>query len=203
MALPPGGAAVDGAHLPGVIQTLTTSVGAPAGDVTAPLPDLDGLWRDSELCGDLFQREHPSRTQPLAVVGDAAQPAQLGERRHAERLSPSAGEPAFVEDADDLVVGMVVEQLVDEGDGRRRGGVQFVGGERSWDLERVGSTAREADVGGDVLLGAHQGDVGDEQAHEPLALAHRGGRVAPELGQVTRQRSDPCPLLLIERSGLS
>jgi len=51
-------------------------------------------------------------------------------------------------------------------------------------------SAGEPDVRGDLLVAADQGDVGDEQADQSLALAHRGGRVVPERGEVGGQRAD-------------
>ena len=52
---------------------------------------------------------------------------------------------------------------------------------------------------GDLLACSDQGDVGDEQADQSLALAHRGGWVLPERGEVCGERADPLCLLVGER----
>ena len=87
------------------------------------------------------------------MVGrDAAVRAQLGERDDGERLAPAAGEALVVEDLDGLVVGVIVEQLVDQRDRAGWGGVRLPGAQRPGDGERVLLSAGEADVRGDVLV---------------------------------------------------
>lgn len=54
-------------------------------------------------------------------------------------------------------------------------------------------------VCGDLLVPADQGDVGDEQAGQSLAFAHRGRRVLPQRGQVGGERADPGLLFVGER----
>ena len=54
-------AAVRGAGLAGVVEVGAAAVDPPAGDVPAALPGLDRLGGDTELCGDLVEREHAVR----------------------------------------------------------------------------------------------------------------------------------------------
>ena len=53
----------------------------------------------------------------------------------------------------------------------------------------------------DLLACLVQRDVGDEQADQPLAFAHRGRRVSPERGEVCGERADLGLLLVGERPG--
>ena len=95
------------AALTGVIEVGAAAVDPPAGDVPAPLPDLDRLGGDSELGGDLLEREHACGSEPLVVGANAAVPAQLGERGNGERVTPPAGQSLVVEDLDRLVIGVL------------------------------------------------------------------------------------------------
>ena len=54
-------------------------------------------------------------------------------------------------------------------------------------------------MSGDLLVAAEQGDIGEEQSDQPLALADRGRRVSPERGEVGGERADPGLLLVGER----
>ena len=129
--------AVEGAALAGVVEVGASTVDPAAGDVPSALPDLDRLGADAELFGDLIECQHAGGSESLVVAGDAAVAAQLGERGDGERVAPAAGQPALVEDRDGLVVGVVVEQLVDQRDRCGRGGVRFPGAQGSWDGEGV------------------------------------------------------------------
>src|SRR5208282_1017368 len=62
--------------------------------------------------------------------------------------------------------------------------------------------AGEADVRGDGIAGAGDGDVGEQQPGDALALAHRGGGVVPDAGQVGDQLGDPVFLSRRERAGV-
>ena len=52
---------------------------------------------------------------------------------------------------------------------------------------------------GDLVARVVERDVGDEEADQPLAFAHRGCRVDPQRREVGRERADP-GLLVGERS---
>src|ERR1035437_816628 len=111
----------------GGVEVGAAAVDPPAGDVPSPLPDLDRVGGDAELCGDLVEREHARGSESLVVGRDAAVAAQLGEGDDGERVAPPAGQALLVEDLDRLVVGVMVEQLVDQRDRAGRGGVRFPG----------------------------------------------------------------------------
>ena len=51
--------------------------------------------------------------------------------------------------------------------------------------------AGQAGGRGDGVAGPRDGDVGEQQPGDPLALADRGGRVVPDGGQVGDQLGDP------------
>ena len=51
--------------------------------------------------------------------------------------------------------------------------------------------AGQADVRGDGVAGAGDGDVGEQQPGDALAFAHRGGGVVPDAGQVGDELADP------------
>jgi hypothetical protein len=130
-------AAVWRALLAGVVEVGAAAVDPVAGGVAAALPDLDCLRADAELLGDLVEGEHALGAEPVMVGGDAADAAQLGERGDGERLAPAAGQPLVVEDLHRLVVGVLVEQLVDQRDRRRWRGVRFPRPQWPWHLQRV------------------------------------------------------------------
>ena len=57
--------------------------------------------------------------------------------------------------------------------------------------EGAGLAAGQADVRGDGVAGAGDGDVGEQQPGDALAFAHRGGGVVPDAGQVGDELGDP------------
>ncbi len=57
-AAPTGAAPVGRTLLAWVIQVFVSTIDAPAGDVAAPLPDLDRLRADAELGSDLAESQH-------------------------------------------------------------------------------------------------------------------------------------------------
>ena len=57
---------------------------------------------------------------------------------------------------------------------------------------------RTAAPGSRVLLGSDQGDVGDQQPHQTLALAVRGTRVGLHGREVPGQGGDPGSLGIVE-----
>jgi hypothetical protein len=93
---------------------------------------------------------------------------------------------------------VVVEQFVDQRDGGVRRGVQFPSGERSGELQGVGSPSRQADMDRDVLGTAHERDVGDEQSDESLALPHWRRRVSPQRGEILDQCPDADSVLIVQ-----
>ena len=113
-------AAIGRAGLTGVVEVFAAKVDPTAGDVAASLPDLDRLDGDAELGGDLLEREHACGSEPLVVRRDAAVLAELGQRDNGEWVTPTAGQALAVEDLDRLVIGVIVEQLIDQRD--RAGG---------------------------------------------------------------------------------
>ena len=60
----------------------------------------------------------------------------------------------------------------------------------------------QADVRGDGVAGAGDGDVGEQQPGDALAFAGWGGGVVPDAGQVGDQLPDPGFLLFSELAGV-
>ena len=120
-----------------MVEVGAATVDPPAGDVSASLPDLDRLGGDAELGGDLVEREHACGSEPLVVRRDAAVLAQLGQRDDGEWVAPAAGQALVVEDLDRLVIGVIVEQLVDQRDRRGWRGVRLPRPQRPWHVQRV------------------------------------------------------------------
>ena len=79
---------------------------------------------------------------------------------------------------------VVVQQLVDLSDSGGLGLPDLPGRLGDWQGEGAGLAAGQADVRGDGVAGAGHGDVGEQQPGDALALAHRGGGVVPDAGQV-------------------
>ena len=182
ISLPAIPSMVGRAGLPGEVEVLAATVDPSAGDGSSALPDLDCLIRDAELGRHLLRRQHADGQEPVAQAGDAPEPTQLRERWHVEGLAPSARQTPFVEDLHRFAIGVVGEQLVDDRDRVGRGGVSLPGRQWPGHAECMGGAAREADVRGDVLIPPDEGDVGDEEADESFALAHRGVGVVPQSG---------------------
>ena len=133
-----GGGGRRGAGLAGVVEVGAAAVDPPAGDVPSSVPDLQCLGADAELRGDLFECEHARCAESLVVGGDATVAAQLGERHDSEWVTPAAGQAPLVEDLlDRFVVGVLVEQLVDQRDRGRRRGVRLPGTQRPGNAQRV------------------------------------------------------------------
>ena len=57
--------------------------------------------------------------------------------------------------------------------------------------EGAGLAAAQPGVRGDGVAGPGHGDVGEQQPGDALALAHRGGGVVPDGGQVGDELGDP------------
>src|SRR6266702_1681316 len=108
-----------------------------------------------------------------------------------EGPSFAVGQAAAAEDGGDLGAGVVVRQLVDLGDGAGLGLPDFPGRLGDWQGEGAVLAAGQAGVRGDGVAGAGDGDVGEQQPGDALALAHRGGGVVPDAGQVSDELADP------------
>ena len=72
------------------------------------------------------------------------------------------------------------------------------GGVGPVDGQGVVLAAAEANVGGDGLGVAGQGDVGDQEPDEAFAFTHRGGGVVPDGGEVPGQGADTPALLVVQ-----
>ena len=83
-----------------------------------------------------------------------------------------------MEDGGDLGAGVVVQQLVDLGDGAGFGLPDLPGRVGDWQGEGAVLAAGQAGVGGDGAAGAGDGDVGEQQPGEALAP----GRTRPGTG---------------------
>jgi hypothetical protein len=97
--------------------------------------------------------------------------------------------PGGVEGGGGFAVGVVVEELVEQGEHAGGGLPGFPGRRRDRDGQAGGLAAAEPDVQVD-LIGSDHGDVVDEQAGHALALALRGGRVGPQGREVGSQCPD-------------
>jgi hypothetical protein len=97
-----------------------------------------------------------------------------------ERAAFAAGEAAGVENVGDLGVGVMGEEFVDGGDHVGWGLAQLPAGLREGQGQAPVLAAAQSDVGGDVVVGLEQGDVGDEQPDHAFAFALWGGGVVPE-----------------------
>ena len=74
---------------------------------------------------------------------------------------------------------MAVEQLADQPGDLAGGLPELPGGLREGQAEDVVTAAGEADGGSHAVMIAGQRDVGDQQADQSLAFAHRGCGVVP------------------------
>ena len=105
--------------------------------------------------------------------------------------SLAVGQAAALEDGGDLGGGVVVQQLVDLSDSGGLGLPDLPGWLGDWQGEGACLAAGQADVRGDGVAGAGDGDVGEQQPGDALALAGRGGGVVPDAGQVGDELADP------------
>ncbi len=103
----------------------------------------------------------------------------------------AVGQAAAAQDAGDLGAGVVVQQLVDLGDGGGGGLPDLPGRFGHRQGEGAVLAAGQADVRGDGVAGAGDGDVGEQQPGDALAFAHRGGGVVPDARQVGDELADP------------
>ena len=151
-------------------------------------PLLDGRGADAEGRRHLREGEVTGGAQASKSAGEAVGEADLLDQQPGEREAAAGAESALVQDLDDLGVGVLVEQLIDQGDHYRVGLPGLPGGQWERQGERARGSTAEADVGGEALA-PEQGDVLHEQAQEPLPLAIRRARIAPQRGRsVARSR---------------
>src|SRR5207344_1276393 len=136
-------------------------VGVP-GDEPGVVPGLDGSGGDAELAGELGQGEHAGVAESLLAAAQVVVVADVADDERVEGAAFAAGQAAVVEDAGDLGVGVVVEELVDGGDGGGGGLAELGGGWRDGQGEGAGLAGGQADVRGDGAGGAGDGDVGEQ-----------------------------------------
>ena len=133
----------------------------------------------------------PGVAESLLAAAQAVVVADVADDERVERAAFAAGQAAGVEDAGDLGVGVVIEELVDGGDCLGGGFAHLGCGRRDRHGQGVVLSAGQADVRGDGVPGPGDGDVGEQQPGDALALAGRGGGVVPDRGQVGDQLLDP------------
>src|ERR1019366_3263851 len=161
------------------------------GDEPGVVPGLEGSGGHAELAGELGQGEHAGVAESLLAAAQAVVVADVAHDERVEGAAFAAGQAAVVEDAGDLGVGVAVEELVDGGDGLGGRLAELGGGGRDGQGDGAGLAGGEADVRGDGVPGPGDGDVGEQQPGDALALAGRGGGVVPDRGQVGDQLLDP------------
>ena len=114
-----------------------------------------------------------------------------------------AAEPALiVEDGGDFGVGVVVQEPVDLGDDLGECAALFPGALGDRQGQGAVLAAGQADVGGDGVVGAGDGDVGDQQSGDAFAFPGGGGRVVPDRGWVAGQLGDAGLLRVGELPGV-
>ena len=173
------------------VEALALVVVGVAGDEPGVVPGLDGSGRDAELAGELGEGEHAGVAESLLAAAQAVVVADVADDERVERAAFAAGHAAGVEDAGDLGVGVVIEELVDGGDCLGGGFAHLGCGRRDRHGQGAVLSAGQADVRGDGVPGPGDGDVGEQQPGDALALAGRGGGVVPDRGQVGDQLLDP------------
>src|SRR5262249_11536963 len=83
-------------------------VGVP-GDEPGVVPDLDGFGGHAEAAGHLRQGERGGVTESLLAAAQPVLVADVADDEAVEGAAFAAGQAAVVEDAGDLVVGVVIE----------------------------------------------------------------------------------------------
>src|SRR5260370_5525609 len=160
------------------------------GDESGVVPYLDGFGGHGETVGHLGQGEHARVAESLFAAAQPVLVADVADDEPVEGAAFAAGQAADVEDAGDLGVGVVIEELVDGGDGGGGGFAELGGGGRDGQGEGVVLACGQADVRGDGVAGPGDGDVGEQQPGDALAFALRGGGVVPDGGQVGDELAD-------------
>ena len=155
------------------------------------VPDLDGFGGHAQEAGHLGQGEHAGVAESLLAAAQPVFVADVADDEPVEGAAFAAGQAAVVEDAGDLGVGVVVEELIDGGDGGGGGLAELRGVRRDGQGEGGVLAGGQADVRGDGVAGPGDGDVGEQQPGDALAFAGGGGGVVPDRGQVGDQLADP------------
>ena len=166
------------------------------------VPDLDGFGGHPQAAGHLGQGEHAGVTEPLLAAAQPVFVADVADDEAVERAAFAAGQAAVVEDAGDLGVGVVIEELIDGGDDGGGGLAELRGVRRDGQGEGGVLACGQADVRGDGVAGPGDGDVGEQQPGDALAFAGGGGGVVPDRGQVGDQLADPGFLRVGELPGV-
>jgi hypothetical protein len=187
-----------GAGLAGVVEAGAAVVGQAPGDQAEPVPAFDALGVGAEFAGDFVEGEQAGVAKSLVVAAQPVTVAVGAEPPGGEGVAFSAGDALLGEDLGDLAVGVLVEQLVDEVDGGLRGLAFLPGHQRQRQGDAAILSAAPANVDGDAVTGFDQGDVGDQQPDQAFALAHRGGGIVPQGGEVGGQRADAVTLDVVE-----
>jgi hypothetical protein len=152
------------------VEALALVVAGVAGDEPGVVPDLDGFGGHSQAAGHLGQGEHAGVTESLLAAAQPVFVADVADDEAVERAAFAAGQAAVVEDAGDLGVGVVIEELIDGGDDGGGGLAELRGVRRGGQGEGVVLAGGQADVRGDGVAGPGDGDVGEQQPGEPPAL---------------------------------
>jgi hypothetical protein len=165
------------ARLAGVVAEDAAVVGLLAGDQAEPVPAFDAAGMGVKACGDLAEGEQPAIEQPLVVAGHLVVVRQFGDAVAVPGVLVAAGMACGVQLGGDLGVGAAVEQVVDQFGDLAWGLAALPGVLRDGQADDVVAAAGEADGGSDGVVASGQGDVGDQEADQPLA--YRGFPAPP------------------------
>jgi hypothetical protein len=105
-----------------------------------------------QLAGCLVEGEQAAVAEPLPAAGDAAGEAVGAHSSGVPRLTVPAGQPALVEDAGDLAVGVSGEQLGDLLDHRLGGFALLPGVERDRQVQGAALAGQCPDAGALLLV---------------------------------------------------
>ena len=151
-------------------------------------PDVDDVVADVEALREFVDAELVGGERRRR--GDAVLPAQPANLGLVERLSGACEVAGVVEVVGELRVGVRGPELVqDVADGGR---ARVAGGAGAQHGQLVTGAGAPVDPDAEVgLVGSEgQGDVGDEGAQQPLAVAVRGRRCGPQAREVAGERFD-------------
>ncbi len=104
---------------------------------------------------------------------------QLGDAVAVPGVSLAAGVARGIELPGDLGVGAAVEKVIDQFGELGGCRAELPGVLRDGQAKDVVAAGGKADRGGDGVLAAGEGDVGDQEADQSFAFAHRGCGVVP------------------------
>ena len=118
------------------------------------VPDLDGFGGHPQAAGHLGEGEHAGVTESLFAAAQSVFVADVADDEAVEGVAFAAGQAAVVEDAGDLGVGVVIEELIDGGDGGGGGFAELRGVRRDGQGEGGVLACGQADVRGDGVAGS-------------------------------------------------